>query len=296
MKLVKKTARKSTAASSSAPAGFSLIELLVVIAIIAIIASLLLPAISRSKEQGKRISCINNIRQLTLAWIMYADDHDGRLVPNNWVYEANSEKPLEFGNSWALGNTRIDPDLDNLRRGLLWPYNPSTGIYRCPSDRSVVEEFVGDGKRGGEIRGKLRIRSYNMNGNINCDWNGTDPYYWPNIVRYSDIIRPQPSGQFVFIEPNEKTVLDGHFGLYPKSFWSNNRNWWIDAPADRHNQGVVLSFADGHAERWTWRAPKNQTHPLTEAVGEADLADLRRLQSATQDVRKREWGPDDGFY
>lgn len=277
MKLVKNT--KSSGKAVVTGSAFSLIELLVVIAIIAVLASLLLPALSRSKEQGKRIACINNIRQLSLAWIMYADDNDGRLVPNNWVYLASTQSPLELGTSWALGNTRNDPDVDNLRRGLLWPYNQSPGIYRCPSDRSVVEEFNGE-----EIRGELRIRSYNMNGSINCDQNGDNPYYWPNIVNYSDIIRPQPSQQFVFIEPNEKTVLDGHFGIFPK----NNlfRDWWIDAPEDRHNQGVVLSFADGHAERWAWSAPKNQTRPLTLTTSDEDLADLRRLQNATQDVRQ----------
>ena len=91
----------------------------------------------------------------------------------------------------------------------------------------------------------------------------------------------------MFIEPNEDTVLDGHFGIFPENYRTRFRDWWIDAPEDRHNQGVVLSFADGHAERWAWRAPKNQKRPLTEAASDADLEDLRRLQRATQDVRTR---------
>jgi prepilin-type N-terminal cleavage/methylation domain-containing protein len=81
--------------------GFSLIELLVVIAIIAVLAALLLPAIARSKEQGQRTACLNNTRQLMLAWIMYADDNDGRLVPNNWVYFASSQTQMTNGISWA---------------------------------------------------------------------------------------------------------------------------------------------------------------------------------------------------
>jgi prepilin-type N-terminal cleavage/methylation domain-containing protein/prepilin-type processing-associated H-X9-DG protein len=279
MKLVKHTGISKSATVRVGASGFSLVELLVVIAIIAVLASLLLPALSRSREQGKRVACINNIRQLSMAWIMYADDNDGRLTPNNWVYSV-SDSQLTNGVSWAPGVTRRDSNADLLKTGLLWPYNRQVGIYRCPSDRSFIEDA-----RGVPIRGEQRIRSYNMNGNINCDVNVL--YGLPNVVNYSGIIRPSPSEMFVFIEPNEDTVLDGHFGMFPKSHFSAYRDWWVDAPEDRHNQGVVLSFADGHAERWRWEAPKNQNRPLMPAASEADLRDLRRLQSANLDVQAR---------
>ncbi len=253
---------------------FSLIELLVVIAIIAILAALLLPALSRSKEQGQRTACLNNIRQLTMAWIMYADDNDGRLVPNNWVYYASSQTQLTNGGSWAPGVTRYDADPENLKKGLLWPYNQSASIYRCPADKSTIETLSG-------IKlPQLRTRSYNMNGHINCDVNDQDPFS-PNLRRYDDIRQPRPSQQFVFIEPHPDTVLDGHFGIMPLSYPFSYRDWWVDVPATRHNQGAVLSFADGHSERWKWTASKNFTRPLVPTSGPDDLSDLRRLQGAT---------------
>lgn len=254
--------------------GFSLIELLVVIAIIAILAALLLPAIARSKEQGQRAACLNNIRQLTIAWIMYADDNEGRLVPNNWVYYASLETQLTNGVSWAPGATRYDADPENLKRGLLWPYNQSAGIYRCPADKSTIETL------SGARLPQLRTRSYNMNGHINCDVNDQDPFS-PNLRTYGEMRSPRPSEQFVFIEPHPNTVLDGHFGIIPLSYPYSYRDWWVDVPAARHNQGAVLSFADGHSERWKWSAPKDFKRSLVSTTGPDDLADLRRLQNAT---------------
>ena len=253
--------------------GFSLIELLMVIAIIAVLAALLLSSLSRSKEQGQRVACINNIRQLTMAWIMYADDNESRLAPNNWVYYAGSQTQATNGGSWAPGVTRLDANLENLKKGVLWPYNQSAGIYRCPSDKSTIETLAG-------VRlPDLRTRSYNMNGHINCDLNEIDPIT-PNLRKYSDILNPGPSRQFVFIEPHPDTVLDGHFGLFALSQPGYN-DWWLDVPATRHNQGAVLSFADGHAERMQWAAPKNFTRPLVRTASAGDLSDLRRLQAAT---------------
>lgn len=271
MKTAQKIRRNPKEFDSPGRNGFTLIELLMVIAIIAVLAALLLPALSRSKEQGKRISCINNIRQLTLAWIMYADDNDGWLVPNNWVYYV-SETQLTNGMSWAPGVTRWDPDPEILKTGLLWPYNTQTKIYKCPSDRSTVET------KGGELRSEPRVRSYNMNGHIQCDYNDRPGVNLPNIKRYSDIKSPPPSSQFVFIEPHEDTVLDAHFGVFPLS--SGFKNRWVDVPADRHNQGGVVSFADGHSERWEWRTPKKGVRPGNFARDES-LNDLRRIQFAT---------------
>jgi prepilin-type N-terminal cleavage/methylation domain-containing protein/prepilin-type processing-associated H-X9-DG protein len=255
-------------------AGFSLIELLVVIAVIAILAALLLPALSRSREQGLRAACLNNIRQLTIAWIMYADDNEGRLAPNSWYYFAGSETLGNDGDSWAPGVTRHDANPENLRKGVLWPYNQSAGIYRCPADKSTIETL------DGQPLPQLRTRSYNMNGHINCFHNDGDPFQ-PNLRNYSDIRNPPPPRQFVFIEPHPDTVLDGHFGMFPLSQPNQYKDWWVDVPAARHNQGAVLSFADGHAERWEWAAPKNFTNALARTQGPGDLADLRRVQMAT---------------
>jgi prepilin-type processing-associated H-X9-DG protein len=196
------------------------------------------------------------------------------LVPNNWVYYASSQTQLTNGVSWAPGVTKFDADPENLKQGLLWPYNQTAGIYRCPSDKSTIQTPEG------QKLVQLRTRSYNMNGQINCDVNENDPFM-PNLLRYSDIRSPAPAQQFVFIEPHPDTVIDGHFGIFSLSQPNNFNQWWIDVPAARHNQGVVLSFADGHAERWRWAAPKNFTRPLVKTASPDDLADLRRLQNAT---------------
>lgn len=240
--------------------GFTLIELLVVIAILAILAALLLPALSRAKSRALAAGCLNNLKQLGLCWQMYADDNNGVLVPNNSVNAQPPISPLLKGSSWALA----DPTETNVKEGLLSKYNNDTvGIYRCPADRSTLAHDASGkfdpvaGANGGT--GPLRARSYNMSLSVN-GYPDFDSFISANVPMFSkltSIREPGPAQCLVFVDENESTLIDSQFGM-PTEFFPGlpaTPLFWWDQPANRHNQGGNLSFADGRAETWKWRVP-----------------------------------------
>jgi len=255
---------------------FTLIELLVVIAIIAILAAMLLPALSRSKQHALNAACINNQKQLTLCWAMYSHDHNDRMPPNNSVYDINTGQPipgLDLSQTWCPGNTRTDTNSANIEKGYLFSYNRSAAIYHCPADRSFVEPSPGT------TLPILRTRSYNMSQSINGmagSQERVDPlWHIPSYQRFSEI--KDPAGTFVFADVHEGGILDSLFGIPPPgSGWDG---MWFDLPANRHNQGCSLSFADGRAERWKWKVPKN-FRVLGQSVLPEEDPDYRRLQGA----------------
>ena len=255
---------------------FTLIELLVVIAIIALLAALLLPALARAKQKAWTVGCLNNLKQLETCWHLYALDNQDVLPPNDSVmYMSGGVASANV--SWCPDHARTDTTTTDLESGVLFPYNRSVAIYHCPADKSTVETS------DGQPVGRFRNRSYNMSQSVNgypeflteLGVPGlSDIPYWK---KFTEIRRPIPSQLFVFIDEHPDTLLDAQFGNPAGApYWSP---MWFDMPADRHNRGACLSFADGHAERWRWKVPMAFSY-LGQAPTPDQMPDFLRVQSA----------------
>ncbi len=272
---VRHARRTSSRHSRVSQRGFTLTELLVVAAIIAILASLLLPALNRARGRTHSIACLNNLKQLQFGWHMYVDDNDGQLPLNNT--ESSKSEPAV---SWCPGNAKTDTTTDNIRRGLLYPFVQNTEIYHCPADKSRVETDDGHPLE------QFRTRSYSMSSSINYDAPGGTI---PTFKKYSEIINPPPHMLFVFVDVNEHSIGEGRFELYPPdSPKTELASSWVSVPSDRHNIGANMSFADAHVEHWNWEAPKTfagskkgtpaGSSSSSSLVADGDARDLRRMQ------------------
>ena len=219
------------------PPAFTLIELLVVIAIIAILAALLLPTLAKSKAKAEAVTCSKNIQQLTLAWIMYAEDNGDWLVNNHGVKET-----LDRRDNWANNVEDWESSDDNtnlllLANSLLGPYaSGSTRIYKCPADREPAPNGP-------------RSRSMSMNAMVGDPGDLTNYFNARYVQFFKNAEVRSPSGIFVFLDEQADTLNDGFFV---------NRlddNAWGNVPGSYHNGGANFSFADGHLELHRWVVP-----------------------------------------
>ena len=246
--------------------GFTLIELLVVIAIIAILMAILMPALQRAREQGKRAVCLSNLRQLMLAWIMYADDNDDKIV-NGAIGYSNAD--TGWGKhkgevAWVDRNSSDwDTAIQGIRDGALWPYLENVKIYRCPT-----------GRRGEAMTYAVM---FSMNAVCHTEVQGVRGAY---IKKRTEIHNPPPAYRLVFIDEGSMTP-DAYAVHY------TNEQWFDDPPV-RHGDGTTISFADGHSEHWKWKGTDTIKRARTWETGhdpgywtpetDAGFQDLYRMQ------------------
>ncbi len=245
---------------------FTLIELLVVIAIIAILMAMLMPALNRAREQGKRAVCLNNAKTLVLAWLMYADENEGRIpraaasdlsstVTDCWIRKPPGSLPTEAPE---------EEQLKALRVGVLFPYVNSVKVYRCP------------------VAKRSEMRTYS----IVHPMNGGELNPGAPIVRKTLDIK-QPGMRIVFVDDYGED-WDGAWAVH-----YNAPKWWNPIPM-RHGKGTVASHADGHAEFHSWTDPRSiDWAQLTWQEAEAQRGGALTTQPDNQDlqdIQKACWG------
>jgi prepilin-type N-terminal cleavage/methylation domain-containing protein/prepilin-type processing-associated H-X9-DG protein len=228
--------------------GFTLIELLVVIAMIAILASLLLPALSRGKLTAQGAACSNNLKQMSLAWLVYADDNDQLLMNNSSTVDTRTYRQSWVNNIQDWGTSVENTNPAYILTGKLAPYvNNNVAVYRCPADHTAAQNGP-------------RLRSISMNSLVGDPLRNPNRFN-PTWVQFLKLTQfPGPSGFYVFMEEHPDTINDGYF----MNRWDEIK--WGNLPASWHNGAANISWADGHVERHRW-IPDTVRPPVQGGVG-----------------------------
>lgn len=273
--------------------GFTLIELLVVIAIIAILAALLLPALTAAKQRAQAVGCMSNTHQLLLAWMMYADDNQGVLAPNDdWTwnksyYLASTATKSEMKN-WVVGTMSDSVDANNSTRfgrgeltdpnSVLSPYLKNSRIFHCPADNYPDPRSHTVHPRSYSMNsavGTVHYQAFNggrkpVGAPVPGEWlNGSSPNNnqttWLTYGKISSFTRPGPSKTWVIMDENPQSINDASMAV--SALATPGNTFLIDYPSGLHGESGGISFADGHSIIHKWQDKRTYTPPSSLSSG-----------------------------